>query len=76
MRHNLLTQCALFLHWSKLLIGVKAQKGHAESAFHDACRTSSGYFQDLSRESWGWGWALCNRRKRLNKLYSSKANNN
>ena len=35
MRHELLTQCALF-YWSQ------CKKGHAESAFRDACRASSG----------------------------------
>ena len=35
MRHKLLTRFALFC------IGVNA-KGQAESAFRDACRTSSG----------------------------------
>ena len=34
MRPELLTQCALFVLESM-------QKGHAESAFRDACRTSS-----------------------------------
>ena len=33
MRHEMLTQRALFCHH---------KKGHAESAFRDACRTSSG----------------------------------
>ena len=33
MRHELLTQCALF---------CECKKGHAELAFCDACRTSSG----------------------------------
>ena len=36
MRHKLLTQRALFC------IGSQCKKGHAESAFRDACRTSSG----------------------------------
>ena len=35
MRHELLTQCALF-YW------IQCKKGHAESALRDACRTSSG----------------------------------
>ena len=39
MHHELLTQRALFC------IGVNAKKGHAESAFCDACRTSSGPLQ-------------------------------
>ena len=39
MRHKLLTQCALFVLES---IFVLAKKGHTESAFRDACRTSSG----------------------------------
>ena len=36
MCHELLTQHALFC------IGVHCKKGHAESAFRDACQTSSG----------------------------------
>ena len=36
MCHELLTQRALFS------VGVNAKKGHAESAFCDACHTSSG----------------------------------
>ena len=39
MRHELLTQRALFC------IGVNAKKGYADSAFRDACRTSSGFCQ-------------------------------
>ena len=35
MCHELLTQCALFVLESM-------KKGHAESTFRDACRTSSG----------------------------------
>ena len=34
MRHEMLTQCAPFC--------IDVMAGHAESAFHDACRTSSG----------------------------------
>ena len=36
MRHEMLTQRALFLP------SCQYKTGHAESAFHDACRTSSG----------------------------------
>jgi hypothetical protein len=38
MRHEMLTQCNPFCHYGN------TKKGHAESAFHDACRTSSGVF--------------------------------
>ena len=39
MRHELLTQRALFCIWSQ------CKKGHAESAFRDTCRTSPGFCQ-------------------------------
>ena len=56
MHHKLLTQRALFC------IGVNAKKGHAESAFCDACRTSSG----VQVPGWsgcvtGAGQGLCHR---------------
>ena len=38
MHHEMLTQHALFCHRAMR----QYKKGHTESAFHDACRTSSG----------------------------------
>ena len=38
MRHEMLTQRALFCHRANTKRGM----GHADSAFCDACRTSSG----------------------------------
>ena len=43
MRHEMLTQRARFLYWRD------GKKGHAESAFRDACRTSSAYKSGTGR---------------------------
>ena len=40
MRHKMLTHRALFC--IDLVFDFNAKKGHAESAFCDACRTSAG----------------------------------
>ena len=47
MRHEMLTQRAPFC------IGRDGKKGHAESAFRDACRTSSGKTLYSSSNFWG-----------------------
>ena len=47
MRHEMLIQSAPFC------IGVMVKKGHAESAFRDACHTSSGGGYRISKRRGG-----------------------